>query len=232
MDETEAEGMQGDPSKWIGRASIGLISHDRMSHFGKMGADLILSSGFEGDFEGCPILKPPQHSPMCDGVFPRSRLGGRTHPFRAVLSQIALDGSAASCHMPLDDGPVPPLYVVPVEHILKLFLYAFGFREDQHAADKLVQSVNDKKLLAGITLLQMCAQVGIGGPFPFMLGRHGEEAGGLVNDEEISILVDYLQAVKQNCRCSLLPNINNVPAPNQMACDFTGLAVETHPSLT
>lgn len=190
--------MQGDPAKRIDRASIGFISHNRMSHFGQMGADLILSSSFEGDFEGCPILKPPQHSPMCDGAFPRSDLGSRMHPFGSVLSQVALDGSLVSCHVPLHDGPVPPLYVVRLEHVLKFLLYAFGFGENQYAADKLVQSVNDKKLLAGITLLQMHAQVCIGSPLPLMLGRHGKEAGGLVNDDDIFILVEYLQAVEQN----------------------------------
>ena len=202
-----------------------------MSLFGQVNPDLILSSGFQSHLERCQIPQTPEHSKMGYGEFAALFVIRGMHTKVVVFNEAAPDSAPCLLNPAFNYGPIFPFNFMPDEKLLKRRFCPLRLRENQNSARKLVQAVDNKKLLLRIVFFQVAFQITEGRPLPLVDSGNGEQAGRLLNNENRGIFVDYFEVFRELLGNSARSDFQSVSLANLMRCQSAGSAVHADAAL-
>lgn len=231
MCESKIESMQAKPAKWILCAAISAIADYRMSHFRQVNSNLVFAPRFQGHFKHGKIMQTAQNAIMRDCTLSPLYILSRVHPERFVLCQMALDCSLVFAHHTLYYRPIFSMDIVSAEYILQQGLHMPGFCENQNPACELVEAVHDEKLLAGFASSQMLPQKRERRSLPLIDGCHCQKAGRLMDEKNVTILVQDLHPSGKLCRGRACANLYDITGPDLMRCDSAHFTVYADPAL-
>ncbi len=194
--------MQGLAIQQLADFAIDLVAQQREAPVRELHADLIAAARLELHFHDGVPGQALQHAVVGDGAlsaFGVLGLLGIHHAHAqglSLLDQVALEGAAVLGDLAHEDGLVHPVHLVELEHLLKAREGFGGLGEHEHAAGPAIDAVHDEELEALEAAALVVVRDGIGqGGFLAALGGYGEEARGLVHEEEVRVLVEDLVGI-------------------------------------
>ena len=223
--ESQAERMETHASEWIDSAAISAIPDDRVSKFGQVRPYLILPPCFQLNLQYGQVGEASQNTEVGDGMLSNGLVFCRAHPGHPIFGKPAPNGSSVFRHSTFDDSPVFPLDFMLTKQILQLSLDLLGFREYQEPTDEFVQPVNDKELLVSVPHSQVLAQVRIGGSLALVVRCNGQEAGRLMNYQQVIIFEDDRQATELARKRALPRYFQNIARLNLLVGDLNRRAI-------
>src|SRR6185295_1822096 len=123
--------MQSQASNWIGPASVGAVTRNRMPLFRQMHSNLVLAAGFKLHLDEGPVCQALQDLDVCHGPFPFAAIMGGVATVHSILSQVRLDDLLIPSHVTFRNCQVSPGSGVLFELLLQLMLCGFRLGEDQ-----------------------------------------------------------------------------------------------------
>lgn len=157
-------------------------------------------------------------------------LFGRAHPRHPVFGKPAPNRPQFLTHSTLDNSPVFSLDVMLPKKLLQMSLDLLGFCKNQQATDKLVQPVNDEEFVVSVLQFHVLAQVGIGGLLAFVESCNRQQAGGLMNYQQVIVFVEDRQAVELALRHALARYLKAIARLNRLVGDLDRRAIEPNAS--
>ena len=192
MDEAQRAGMEVEA---VGRCAVERVAHDGAAEalgMGGVDAELVRAPRQRTEADECAALAALQHF-----VAGLRRLGvGRAHLLAGAVvgagAQGQVDEAAVRRDGALEQGDVLLLHGARLEEGLQAAVHVGGLGDEHQAGGIHVQAVHHERAfgLGQAAAHQAEYRGGVGLP-----ARHGEQAGGLVDDEQPLVLVDRAQAV-------------------------------------
>ena len=117
------------------------------------------------------------------------------HPKILALHQVAQEGARVFRQLAHQDGLVDPVQPVGPEDRLEAMEGLGGLGEDQHAGGVAVQAMDDEELEAleappAVMVREGFGEIGL----LALLRRHREEPRGLVDEDQVVVLEEHLEA--------------------------------------
>ncbi len=180
---------------YLHRPPVGLVADQRVADGGEVGADLVGAAGLELRLEvglGSEQLEHLEMGPRVARRCPRYRhpvAPARGAPDRGV------DRSGARTHPALRERKVDPLHLAAPDLLLQRPVGLVGAGDDHQAAGPSVEAMNDSRALGILAAREQVAELVDQGRPGVRGGRMHDESGGLVDDREMLVAVDYPQGL-------------------------------------
>ena len=204
MDEAQRAGVQVEA---VGRRAVERVAHDGAAEAFGMGgvdAELVRAPRQRTEADERAALAAFQH--FVEGL---RRFGvGRPHLLAGAVvragSQGQVDEAAVRRDGALEQGDVFLLHGARLEEGLQAAVHVGGLGDEHQAGSVHVQAVHHERAfgLGQAAAHQAEHRGGVGLP-----ARHGEQAGGLVDDEQPRVLIDRAQAVGRSVGHLLLQRV-------------------------
>ena len=204
MDEAQRAGVQVEA---VGRRAVERVAHDGAAEAFGMGgvdAELVRAPRQRTEADERAALAALQHF-----VAGLRRLGvGRAHLLAGAVvragAQGQVDEAAVRRDGALEQGDVFLLHGARLEEGLQAAVHVGGLGDEHQAGSIHVQAVHHERAfgLGQAAAHQAEHRGGVGLP-----ARHGEQAGGLIDDEQPRVLVDRAQAVGRGVGHLLLQRV-------------------------
>lgn len=192
----EGESWDGLVSGYGGRG-IEVVAEDGCAVFAEVYPDLVCASGFEEACdEGESLRVSVDGGEVCDGAFGGVESGGVFDALGGMPSVWGVEGAVVLEFGGETYRPVLPVDVVPGEHVGEGVVCAWGSGDEEESAGGGIESVDDARAHgvsdAGDGRVE--AQEGVDeGVVGVSCARMDDEPGGLVDDEEVIVLVENVE---------------------------------------
>ncbi len=181
---------------WLDRP-VDLLADDRVAHLGHVDADLVGPPGLEPAGEQAGDRAEPLddlevgHRPLPLAVEP----GDASTEVAPVGDQGLVDRARLAPGRPFDDGQVLPLDVVLAEQLLERPDRLGRAGQGEGAGGVLVEPVDhpEERLAAAVAEREVARRPGDQRVALAVGGRLGEQAGGLVDDQDVRVFVENLE---------------------------------------
>jgi len=176
----------------IASRTVTLVSGHRMAEGGELYADLMFPSRLQAHFDEGIVAGTFDQGPAAQGSQSSPFAGaGLPHPRGSGLDEPGVEATGIGSHIALDEGDI-----APVAGPLRPFVHEYLFRprvagDDHHAGGVSIQAMDDGsprlRVLPPESLSDEVEEV----LSPPSFGRDDGKALRLVEDDDVSVLVDH-----------------------------------------
>ena len=184
--QAEPAGVERHPSERVRPTPVLAVAGDRMAQVGELDADLMAASGAERQREDRRVAAPRAHLIVRDRRLARRP---RADPQGAILREPALERAARRADAPLHHRDVLALGRPRLELRLQMPLRLGRLRDDDEPGRVAVEAMDDEGPARGPLGGEVVPEEPVRGALPLALRRDGEETRGLVDHEEIAVLM-------------------------------------------
>src|SRR5262249_19937555 len=170
----EPRGVEAEPADRVAPAPASAVAHDGVAEVGELDPDLVAPAGPQAELDQRRV----------PAALEDAEVGDRLAPFHA-----ATQGAALGPDAPLDAGDVDALRTASLELVLEAALDRGRLRDDQEPGGVPIEPVDDEGASPRAGGRQVVPEEPVGRAVPLALGGDREEAGGLVDDDEVLVLV-------------------------------------------
>ena len=203
MVEVEAEGMEGKAMKRILARSILLVSGNGIAQVAHVDAYLVLAPRLEPHL-GQRVAAVGGDAPIvCDGLFAAIVGGAAIGDVGLVVLEPGVHRAALLLHLATEHSHIAAVIddVVPVGFEHPANLQVLGV--DHQAAGVAVETVHHMGCAVEMATLEILVENGLDAVLPRGRG-HAEDALGLLDDDEVLVLVDDFHILVQELGAALV----------------------------
>src|SRR5262249_27782849 len=185
-----------DAGEERGRLPVAAVAQHGVADLGEVDADLMLAARLQSHTHERRVLEPLDDGEVRDRALARPTDGGRVHrEALRVLHEPGLDRAALAREAAGDDGRVDAARFARFELRSHPLHSAGGPREGEQPGCVLIEPVDDEELRLLDAARAQGSRDELGEALVAAPGRgRREKAGGLVDDDDLRVLVDDAEA--------------------------------------
>src|SRR6266511_1100964 len=226
VDEAEPARVQPEATAGGRPAPRGSSADDGMAEARGLHPELVTAPGAQAELQDGRIAAALAHPVMGDGV-PAARARADAQP--AILDEAAREDALVIAHPPLHHRHIDALHLAGLELCLKVPLGPDRLGEDEEARGLAIQPVDDEGPARRLSGPEIVPEQPVRGVLTLALRGDGQEAGRLVDHEEILVLEDEPEGGREGSR-AVTAESDPVRRPDVGPALPDDVAVHLHPS--
>ena len=203
MVEVEAEGMQGKAAKGILSIAVLLVASHRITEVAHVDANLVLAPCLEPHLGQCVASVGGYAAVVRDGFLAAIVGGAAVGDVGLVVLQPGVDGAALLLHVATEDSHIAAVIddVVPVGFEHPPNLHVLGVYHE--SAGVAVEPMHHMGGAGKMTAAEVFVEYVLDAVLPWN-GSHAEDAHGLLDDNQILVLIDDFHVFVQELGAALV----------------------------
>jgi hypothetical protein len=200
MQEREPRSVKRQSSHRVRTTAVPSVTRDRMACRGELGSDLSTPPGNQ------PELEQGRAPPVLEDAIPRDRLLaapalGDPYAQRSILDEPRDQRALVLAHHALDEGDIDTLGRARGELRLEVLLGLHRLGEHDQARGLSIEPMDDEERRARAASRDPVTEEPVGGTLALALGGDGQQTRGLVDDQDVFVLVDEPQGRRTRGGC-------------------------------